>query len=874
MSPSKIILVVLWMAFPVRVRGETQNGSLSRPSSVNVGALVAFNSILGKATRAAIEAAVEDVNNSTAVLPGTKLNLFAADTNCSEFVGLIEAMKLMSKGMVAIIGPTSSSEAHVLSALSSELHVPLLAVSATDPSLRSPQFPFLLQPFGDDALQMSVVADFVAVNGWRDVAVVFPDDDYGRGGAAALAAALSLRRRRLAFLAPLPPATSPSAALLKLALQPTRVVVVHVSPDSGLAFFSAARELGLLRAGYVWIATDWLAAALDDAGTTDDVQGVVTLRRRVDSMPMQGKNNPAYGAVWTVARAVDACVDQGLEMSFEGDPTVGKGLRVFRGGKGLMGFMQAESERGRLRGEYEVMNVVGGGMRAVGSWTNGSGIGELKGIVWPGEIVERPRGWEFAGGGEEGKGLRIGVPRRVSFREFVSGGEEEGKQQVEGFAVDVFKAAVERLPYRVEYAFELFGDGVDNPRYDDIVNGVANDVYDAAVGDIAITTRRTKMVDFTQPYAESGLVVVAPVRRLNSNAWSFLKPFSTQMWCVTAALFLFIGTVVWILEHRFNSEFRGPPRQQLVTICWFSFSTMFFAHRQNTVSTLGRLVLIIWLFVVLIINSSYTASLTSILTVQQLSSGVKGLESLISSDDPIGYQIGSFANNYMISEFNIAPSRLVALGSPEEYAKALRLGPHSGGVAAIVDEKPYVDIFLAKYCEFKTVGQEFTKSGWGFAFPRDSPLALDLSTAILSLSETGDLQRIHDMWISSASCPDPADDVVEANRLKLESFWGLFLICGVACTLALLVFFFKVLTQYRRFEEDLDSSSSEAGGLSGRLEAGQSSCAGNIGRLMNFADKKHEEIRSIRMQRSMERSQRLGSSHHFTDGDASAKGPA
>ncbi|GAB2260312.1 hypothetical protein Droror1_Dr00011167 [Drosera rotundifolia] len=52
----------------------------------------------------------------------------------------------------------------------------------------------------------------------------------------------------------------------------------------------------------------------------------------------------------------------------------------------------------------------------------------------------------------------------------------------------------------------------------------------------------------------------------------------------------------------------------------FSLSMMFFAHRENTVSTLGRLVLIICLFVVLVITSNYTASLTSILTVQQLTS--------------------------------------------------------------------------------------------------------------------------------------------------------------------------------------------------------------------------------------------------------------
>lgn len=131
-------------------------------------------------------------------------------------------------------------------------------------------------------------------------------------------------------------------------------------------------------------------------------------------------------------------------------------------------------------------------------------------------------------------------------------------------------------------------------------------------------------------------------------------------------------------------------------------------------STLGRLVLIIWLFVVLIINSSYTASLTSILTVQQLYSPVKGIESLKNSDEPIGFQVGSFAEHYLNQELNISKSRLVPLGSPEAYAKALYDGPKKGGVAAVVDERPYVELFLSSQCSFRVVGQEFTKSGWGF----------------------------------------------------------------------------------------------------------------------------------------------------------------
>ena len=92
--------------------------------------------------------------------------------------------------------------------------------------------------------------------------------------------------------------------------------------------------------------------------------------------------------------------------------------------------------------------------------------------------------------------------------------------------------------------------------------------FDGVVGDIAIVTSRTKIVDFTQPFAASGLVVVAPFRKLNTGAWAFLRPFSLLMWGVTAAFFIVVGIVVWILEHRMNDEFRGSPKQQLITILW------------------------------------------------------------------------------------------------------------------------------------------------------------------------------------------------------------------------------------------------------------------------------------------------------------------
>lgn len=63
---------------------------------------------------------------------------------------------------------------------------------------------------------------------------------------------------------------------------------------------------------------------------------------------------------------------------------------------------------------------------------------------------------------------------------------------------------------------------------------------------------------------------------------------------------------------------------------------------------------------------------------------------------------------------NIAEDRLIPLVSLNDYAEALTKGPKKGGVAAVVEELPYVEIFLETKCGFTRAGDPFTKGGWGF----------------------------------------------------------------------------------------------------------------------------------------------------------------
>ncbi|CAL4966881.1 unnamed protein product [Urochloa decumbens] len=905
----------------------------ARPSEVAVGALFTYDSTIGRAARLAIELAVDDVNADRTVLAGTQLKLITQDTNCSGFLGTIEALQLMEKNVVAVIGPQSSGIGHVISHVVNELHVPLLSFAATDPTLSASEYPYFIRTTISDYFQMNAIASIVDYYQWKEVTAIFVDDDYGRGGVSALGDALAAKRARISYKAAIPPNSNADVindVLFRANMMESRVMVVHVNPDTGMRIFSIANKLQMMASGYVWIVTDWLAAVLDSSTSRDlkdmsHIQGLIVLRQHTPESDAKNKfiskwnsvarnrsitsglnsyGYYAYDSVWAVARGIDQFLNSGQQINFSADPRLHDSngsmlqlstLKIFDGGEqmlqqllltnftGLTGPVQFNSDRNLVRPAYDILNVGGSGSQLIGYWSNYSGLSvtapeilyhkppntssiaqKLHNVVWPGDSTTTPRGWVFPNNGQP---LRVGVPIKASFKELLA--VSRGPDNVTGYCIDVFNAAIKLLPYPVPCQFITIGDGTKNPNYDDIIKMVAANSLDAAVGDFAIVRNRTRIAEFTQPYIESGLVIVAPVKKATSSAWAFLKPFTLEMWCVTGALFIFVGIVVWILEHRTNEEFRGSPRRQVITIFWFSFSTMFFSHRQNTVSALGRFVLIIWLFVVLIINSSYTASLTSILTVQQLATGIAGIDDLISSALPIGYQAGKFTRSYLIEELNVPESRLVPLNTIQEYADALKRGPKGGGVAAIVDEMPYVEIFLSYHCNFRVVGQEFTKEGWGFAFQRDSPLAADLSTAILQLSESGQLKRIHDEWFTRPSCSSD-DNEVGATRLGLGSFWGLFLVCALICLFALLIFFIRICWQYSKY------SSSEAAGEPSEADAAAAAAAaasvaaerqrrpsrlGSFKELMQFVDKKEEEVRRTMKRRSSEKdNQTAGSS--------------
>ena len=451
---------------------------------------------------------------------------------------LIAALQFMESDTVAIIGPQSAVMAHVLSHLANELHVPLLSFTALDPTLSPLQFPYFIQTAPSDLFQMTAIADMVSYFEWREVIAVYSDDDQGRNGITALSDKLTERRCKISYKAALPPEPKVTRAqvfdeLVRIKMMESRVIVLHTFSKTGPLVFDVAKSLGMVESGYVWIASTWLSTVLDSttvsSKTANSIQGVLTLRphtpdskkkREFLSRWDQLSNgtiglNPyglyAYDTVWMIAYAVKKMFDQGGNISFS-NYTTGTGLlrgklnlgalSIFDGGqqllqnilhinmKGLTGPVQFAPDRSLLHPAYEVINVVGSGFRQIGYWSNYSGLSivspetlyakppnrsranqQLHDVLWPGEITKRPRGWVFPNNGRQ---LRIGVPNRVSYRDFVS--REKGTDDLHGYCIDVFTAAVALLPYAVPYKFVLFGDGLKNPSYNQLVYKVFSNV--------------------------------------------------------------------------------------------------------------------------------------------------------------------------------------------------------------------------------------------------------------------------------------------------------------------------------------------------------------------------------------------------------------
>ncbi|XP_015572476.1 glutamate receptor 2.7 [Ricinus communis] len=815
---------------------------------VNVGVVLDLEDWVGKMELSCINMALLDFYASYNHYQ-TRLVLNIRDSKRDVIGAAAAALDLIKNVEVqALIGPSTSMQAEFVIDLGEKAQVPIISYSASSPSLTSRQSSYFFRATQNDATQVNVIGAVFQAFGWRVAVPIYIDNEYGQGIIPYLTDALEAIDTRIPYRSVISPsATDDQIAkeLYKLMSMQNRAFIVHMPPSLGSRLFTKAREVGMMREGYLWIMTDGMTNFLSSTAPSiiDSMQGVLGVRtylpktERLENFQIRWRrkfqeDNPgavgadlniygqwAYDATIALAMAIEKSGTESLGFLKENVSSNSTDLETFgvsQDGPNLarrlshISFKCLTGDFLFLNGQlqpstFQIVNVNGNGVRGIGFWTPGKGLvkilnstkstseyeSSLAPIIWPGDSISVPKGREIP---TYGKKLRIGVPVKDGFGKFVMTTREPttNTTMVTGYCIDIFNAIVEALPDTLNYEYVPFGEpgGENAGSYDDLVYQVYLGNFDAVVGDVTIILNRSQYVDFTLPYKESGVNMIVPNEdNKNKNAWVFLKPLTWDLWATSFCFFIFIGLVIWILEHRINNDFRGPPSHQFSTSLYFSFSTMFFAQRERVFNCLAQIVLIVWCFVVLILIQSYTASLTSLLTVQQLLPTVTDVNQLIKNKENVGYKNGSFVRQ-VLKNLGFEETKLVAYNSFEECDQLLSKGSGNGGIAAAFDEVPYMKLFLAQYYSQYTMVEPITyrTDGFGFVFPIGSPLVAKVSRAILNVTEGPKMRAIEETWFGIQNNCQDVSTSISSPRLSVKSFWGLFLIAGLIAIISLAIF--------------------------------------------------------------------------------------
>ncbi|KAJ4841542.1 hypothetical protein Tsubulata_001750, partial [Turnera subulata] len=745
----------------------------------NIGAVVDHGSRVGKEQRIAMEMAVEHFSRSSDC--SKRLALHIKDYNgnlegaASSTINLIDSRKVH-----ALLGSLTAEEAGLFSQIDKnikDIAIISLTSPAKTPPLMAQQLPYFVQMSHSIAFHMQCVASIVGHFGWRKVTAIYEHTN----GFSVDSGILTLLSEKLNYMnsgieqhLAFPPLSSLSdpemtieLELDKLRSKSNRVfVLVTSSLEFAMMLFKKAKQRKMMEKGYVWIITDEVASLLNsvDPSVVDNMEGVIGFRTNFERSSKSFKqfktrfrryyesrypaeeeySNPSIFAL----RAYDAtlAIAQALERS-QGNIT------------------SKELAKGVLSSNFEglsgkVINVVAESYREMALWspkfgffkihkkdigadvgTGNSSLQEFGPIFWPGGQQSVPKGWEIS---YAEKYLRIGVPATGAFHQFVRvvSDQSQNETYITGFSINVFEAVVKRLPYSLPYVLVPF-----YGTYDEMVAQVYHKDLDAAVGDTEIMADRFLYAGFSQPYIDSGLVMVVTEKSEKSKSTWMLKTFTPKMWLLMATMHLFIGSVVWLIERRHNAEFEG-----IGAMLWFSVTVIFSAQREQVKSNLARLVLTPWLFVILIIVTSFTASLTSTMTLSRIQPSILDIQTLKNTNAPVGCNGNSFILRYLTNVLLFKPENIRSISSINDYPEAFE----SGDIKAAFFVEPHAKVF-----------------------PKDSPLLFDISEGILKLTESGELRRLEEELLSASDCSSSSDDTgTDTSSLGVEPFAGLFLLSG------------------------------------------------------------------------------------------------
>ncbi len=278
----------------------------------------------------------------------------------------------------------------------------------------------------------------------------------------------------------------------------------------------------------------------------------------------------------------------------------------------------------------------------------------------------------------------------------------------------------------------------------EMLDATSRGEVDGAAAALTITPEREEVMDFTHPFYSSGLGVA--VRYRSDVTWlSAMKrivsgPFVKAMAALLGVLAL-VGALVWLVERRRNDQFKQDPIEGIGSGIWWSAVTMTtVGYGDKAPVTLpGRIIGLVWMFAGIILISSFTAAITSSLTVRELDQSIRGVEDLR------GKRVLSLSNSTSAA---LLSEKLIP------YKAAPDLGAALGELAAGQADAVVYDAPILRYLvnegypsQLRVLPSVFLRQDYGIALPSGSPLREQLNRQILGILQTPEWAALLDAYL-------------------------------------------------------------------------------------------------------------------------------
>ncbi|XP_023817124.1 glutamate receptor ionotropic, kainate 4 isoform X3 [Oryzias latipes] len=821
--------LLLFLAMLVR---STSGG----PLSFRIAAILDDPMECSRGERLAITLAKENINKSSNRSTTGKLEVDIFELLRDSEYEMGETMcQIMSKGVVAVLGPSASPASNsIISNICGEKEVPYVKVAPEDIlKVQFPRFTTLdLRPTNTD-ISLAVAGLLTFFNSTTACLIC-----------AQAECLLNLEQLLRQFLISketlsvrmLDDSQDPTPLLKEIRDDKTATIIVDANATMSHIILERASELGMLSVYYTYIFTslEFTLLRLDDVADQrvnivgfsvfnkthpffqDFVQSLNrSWQENCDHAPFAGtplSSALLFDAVYAVVAAVQ---ELNRSQNVGATQLSCKSSKIWEHGtslmnylrmvelEGLTGHIEFNSKGQRSNYALRIMQNSKEGLRQIGLWHSEDGLSMermplsinvtdtlFNTTLTVTTILESPY-----------------VMLKPNYQEF------EGNDRYEGFCVDMLEELAELLKFK--YRIRLVGDGLygvpgANGTWTGMVGELISRKADLAVAGLTITAEREKVIDFSKPFMTLGISIMYRVHLgRRPGYFSFLDPFSPGVWLFMLLAYLAVSCVLFLVARLTPYEWYNPhpclKGQCNLLINQYSLGNSFwfpvggFMQQGSTIAPRAlstRCVSGVWWAFTLIIISSYTANLAAFLTVQRMEVPIESVDDLA---DQTSIEYGTMHGGSTMTFFQNSRYQtyqrmwnFMHSKQPSVFVKSTE-----EGIARVLNsnyayllESTMNEYYHQRNCNLTQIGGLLDTKGYGVGMPLGSVYRDEFDLAILKLQEENRLEILKRKWWDGGKCPKEEDH--RAKGLGMENIGGIFvvLVCGllVAILMAVLEF--------------------------------------------------------------------------------------